>query len=234
VHAAYGAVRVIEDVSIAVKPGETVALLGTNGNGKSTLMKCVMGIVRPKDGSIIAEIDGEKHELVGRTTEQIVDLGIELVPEGRRLFPKLTVEENLLLGAFRPKARSDIKSNMDFCFESFPRLAERRRQLAGSMSGGEQQMLALARALMLKPRILLVDEPSVGLAPQLVARTIDAIKLLKDHYQLTVLMAEQNFTQAIRIADRGYVIVHGKIAFEGRSADELNNNDLVRKLYMGM
>jgi len=194
----------------------------------------VMGIVRPKDGSIIAEIDGEKHELVGRTTEQIVDLGIALVPEGRRLFPKLTVEENLLLGAFRPKARSEIKVNLDFCFESFPRLAERRRQLAGSMSGGEQQMLALARALMLKPRILLVDEPSVGLAPQLVARTIDAIKLLKDHYQLTVLMAEQNFTQAIRIADRGYVIVHGKIAFEGRSADELNNNDLVRKLYMGM
>ena len=197
-------------------------------------MKCVMGIVRPKDGSIVAEIDGEKHELVGRTTEQIVDLGIALVPEGRRLFPKLTVEENLLLGAFRPKARSDIKSNMDFCFESFPRLAERRTQLAGSMSGGEQQMLALARALMLKPRILLVDEPSVGLAPQLVARTIDAIKLLKEHYQLTVLMAEQNFTQAIRIADRGYVIVHGKIAFEGRSADELNNNDLVRKLYLGM
>ena len=234
VHAAYGAVRVIEDVSVMVKSGETVALLGTNGNGKSTLMKCVMGIVRPKEGSIIAEIDGEKHELVGRTTEQIVDLGIALVPEGRRLFPKLTVEENLLLGAFRPKARSDIKANMDFCFESFPRLAERRGQLAGSMSGGEQQMLALARALMLKPRILLVDEPSVGLAPQLVARTIDAIKLLKDHYQLTVLMAEQNFTQAIRIADRGYVIVHGKIAFEGRSADELNNNDLVRKLYMGM
>ncbi|MGB8016393.1 MAG: ABC transporter ATP-binding protein [Pseudolabrys sp.] len=234
VHAAYGAVRVIEDVSIAVKPGETVALLGTNGNGKSTLMKCVMGIVRPKDGSIIAEIDGEKHELVGRTTEQIVDLGIALVPEGRRLFPKLTVEENLLLGAFRPKARSEIKANLNFCFESLPRLAERRRQLAGSMSGGEQQMLALARALMLKPRILLVDEPSVGLAPQLVARTIDAIKLLKDHYQLTVLMAEQNFTQAIRIADRGYVIVHGKIAFEGRSASELNNNDLVRKLYMGM
>jgi branched-chain amino acid transport system ATP-binding protein len=234
VHAAYGSVRVIEDVSIVVNPGETVALLGTNGNGKSTLMKCVMGIVRPRGGSIIAEIDGEKHELVGRTTEQIVDLGIALVPEGRRLFPKLTVEENLLLGAFRPKARSDIKANMDFCFESFPRLAERRGQLAGSMSGGEQQMLALARALMLKPRMLLVDEPSVGLAPQLVARTIDAIKLLKDHYQLTVLMAEQNFTQAIRIADRGYVIVHGKIAFEGRSADELNNNDLVRKLYMGM
>jgi len=234
IDAAYGAVRVLEQVSLNVNSGETVVLLGTNGNGKSTLMKCVMGILRPRAGRIVVEIDGERHELVGRTTEQIVDLGIALVPEGRRLFPKLTVEENLLLGAFRPKARPDIKSNMDFCFESFPRLAERRRQLAGSMSGGEQQMLALARALMLKPRILLVDEPSVGLAPQLVARTIDAIKLLKDHYQLTVLMAEQNFTQAIRIADRGYVIVHGKIAFEGRSADELNNNDLVRKLYMGM
>jgi branched-chain amino acid transport system ATP-binding protein len=234
VHAAYGAVRVIEDVSMTVNAGETVALLGTNGNGKSTLMKCVMGIVRPVDGRIVAEIDGEKHDLVGRTTEQIVDLGIALVPEGRRLFPKLTVEENLLLGAFRPKARAQIKENREFCFEAFPRLAERRKQLAGSMSGGEQQMLALARALMLSPRILLVDEPSVGLAPQLVTRTIDAIKQLKDHYKLTVLMAEQNFTQAIRIADRGYVIVHGKIAFEGRTADELNNNDLVRKLYMGM
>ena len=131
--------------------------------------------------------------------------------------PKLTVEENLLLGAFRPTARAQIQRNREFCFEIFPQLAERRRQLAGSMSGGEQQMLALARALMLAPRILLVDEPSVGLAPQLVSRTIDAIKQLKDHYQLTVLMAEQNFTQAIRIADRGYVIVHGKIAFEGSS-----------------
>jgi branched-chain amino acid transport system ATP-binding protein len=123
---------------------------------------------------------------------------------------------------------------MEFCCETFPQLAERRRQLAGSMSGGEQQMLALARALMLAPRILLVDEPSVGLAPQLVSRTIDAIKQLKDHYQLTVLMAEQNFTQAIRIADRGYVIVHGKIAFEGGSAAELNNNDLIRQFYLGM
>jgi branched-chain amino acid transport system ATP-binding protein len=234
VHAAYGAVRVIEDVSMSVNAGETVTLLGTNGNGKSTLMKCIMGILRPVAGRIVAEIDGVKHDLVGMKTEQIVDLGIALVPEGRRLFPKLTVEENLMLGAFRPTARAQIKTNLDFCFEAFPRLAERRSQLAGSMSGGEQQMLALARALMLAPRILLVDEPSVGLAPLLVARTIDAIKELKDHYQLTVLMAEQNFTQAIRIADRGYVIVHGKIAFEGRSAAELNNNDLIRKFYLGM
>ena len=234
VHAAYGSVRVLEDVSITVNAGETVALLGTNGNGKRTLIKCVMGIVRPVAGRIVAEIDGVKHDLVGKTTEEIVDLGIALVPEGRRLFPKLTVEENLLLGAFRKTARAKIKENMDFCFEAFPRLAERRTQLAGSMSGGEQQMLALARALMTAPRILLVDEPSVGLAPLLVTRTIDAIKELKDHYKLTVLMAEQNFTQAVRIADRGYVIVHGKIEFEGRSADELNNNDLIRQFYLGM
>jgi branched-chain amino acid transport system ATP-binding protein len=140
----------------------------------------------------------------------------------------------LLLGASRRRARAQIKTNRDFCFEVFPRLAERKNQLAGSMSGGEQQMLALARALMLSPRILLIDEPSVGLAPVLVSRTIDAIKQLKDHYQLTVLMAEQNFTQAIRIADRGYVIVHGKIAFEGQSADELNNNDLIREFYLGL
>ncbi|MGE0563072.1 MAG: ABC transporter ATP-binding protein [Pseudolabrys sp.] len=233
VHAAYGSVRVIHDVSIRVGSGETVALLGTNGNGKSTLIKCIMGIVPPAEGRIIAEIDGVEHNLVGMSTEQIVDLGIALVPEGRRLFPRQTVEENLYLGASRPSARASIKQNLDFCFETFPRLAERRGQLAGSMSGGEQQMLALARALMLNPRILLVDEPSVGLAPVLVARTIEAIKQLKDHYKLTVLMAEQNFTQALRIADRGYVIVHGQIEFEGRSAEELNNNDLIRKFYLG-
>ena len=234
VHAAYGAVRVIEDVSMSVNAGETVVLLGTNGNGKSTLIKCIMGMVRPSAGTIVAEIDGKTHNLVGRTTEEIVDLGIALVPEGRRLFPKLTVEENLLLGAFRPTARAEMNRNLDFCYEMFSRLKERRHQLAGSMSGGEQQMLALARALMSAPRILLVDEPSVGLAPILVSHTIDTIKTLQTKYHLTVLMAEQNFTQAIRIADRGYVIVHGKIAFEGKSSDELNNNDLIRKFYLGI
>jgi branched-chain amino acid transport system ATP-binding protein len=234
VDAAYGQVRVLEDVSLDVAAGKTVVLLGTNGNGKSTLIKCVMGMVRPNAGRIVARIDGREHDLIGRTTEEIVDLGIALVPEGRRLFPRLTVEENLLLGAFRPTARKQIRRNLDFCFDMFPRLAERRAQLAGSMSGGEQQMLALGRALMSAPRILLVDEPSVGLGPIMVSRTIDAIKELKDRYELTVLMAEQNFTQALRIADSGYVIVHGKIAFAGRSADELNNNDLIRKFYLGM
>ena len=234
IDAAYGAVLVLEDVSLTVGSGETVVLLGTNGNGKSTLMKCITGIVRPRSGRIVAEIDGQKHDLVGMKTEDIVDLGIALVPEGRRLFPRLTVEENLSLGAFRKTARARMKRNLDFCFECFPRLAERRAQLAGSMSGGEQQMLALGRALMLAPKILLIDEPSVGLAPILVSRTIDKIKELKDSYQLTVLMAEQNFTQAIRIADRGYVIVHGKIAFSGASAAELNDNELIRKFYLGL
>ena len=234
IDAGYGAVRVLENVSLNVSSGETVVLLGTNGNGKSTLIKCIMGICPPTAGSIVVEIDGQKHDLVGRRTEEIVDLGIALVPEGRRLFPRLTVEENLLLGAFRSAARKQLKKNLDFCLEAFPRLRERKSQLAGSLSGGEQQMLALARALMLAPRILIVDEPSVGLAPLLVSRTIDTIRDLKAQYQLTVLMAEQNFPQALRIADRGYVIVHGKIAFEGRSADELNNNDLIRKFYLGL
>jgi branched-chain amino acid transport system ATP-binding protein len=232
--AGYGSVRVIEDLSMRVGAGETVALLGTNGNGKSTLMKCVMGLLRPAEGSIRAEIDGASHELAGLPTEEIVALGIALVPEGRRLFPRLTVEENLTLGAYRGAARAALASNLDYCFEVFPRLAERRRQLAGSMSGGEQQMLALGRALMSAPRILLVDEPSVGLAPLLVKRTIEKIRELKEQRALTVLMAEQNFAQALSIADRGYVLVHGRIAFAGESAAELNDNELIRKFYMGL
>jgi branched-chain amino acid transport system ATP-binding protein len=231
--AGYGAVKILYDVSLTVAAGETVALLGTNGNGKSTLMKCIMGMVRPSAGSIAAVIEGTRHDLVGMPTEDIVDLGIGFVPEGRRLFPRLTVTENLLMGAFRKKARSAIQRNLAFCFEVFPRLAERRKQLAGSMSGGEQQMLALGRALMSAPRLLLIDEPSVGLAPLLVARTIDKIAELKEGFELTVLMAEQNFTQAIRIADRGYVIVHGHIEFEGKSPEELNQNDLIRQFYLG-
>jgi len=231
--AGYGAVHVLHGVTLSVRPGETVALLGTNGNGKSTLMKCIMGMIRPSAGSVVAEIDGSTFNLVGMSTEAIVDLGIAFVPEGRRLFPRLTVTENLLMGAFRKSARASIARNMAFCLEVFPRLSERRGQLAGSMSGGEQQMLALARALMSAPRLLLIDEPSVGLAPLLVRRTIDKIQELKEGYQLSVLMAEQNFTQAIRIADRGYVIVHGRIEFEGGSAEELNNNELIRQFYLG-
>ena len=234
VEAGYGAARVLHRVSLMVNEGETVVLLGTNGNGKSTLMKCIMGLVRVDAGEIFLEADGQRIDLVGKAPEAIVNLGIALVPEGRRLFPKLTVEENLLLGAYRADARYAIASNLGFCFEVFPILAERKRQLAGSMSGGEQQMLAIARALMSAPKILLVDEPSVGLAPILVSRVIAKIKELKEQYQLTVLMAEQNFHQAIKIADRGYIIVHGQIAFEGRTTQELSEHALVKEYYLGV
>jgi branched-chain amino acid transport system ATP-binding protein len=233
VAAGYGAVRALHGVSMDVRQGETVALLGTNGNGKSTLLKCVMGMVRPTQGTVMLELDGARHDLTRLSTEAIVNLGVAMVPEGRRLFARLTVEENLLLGAYRPLARAAISQNSDFCYETFPLLKERRRQLAGSLSGGQQQMLAIARALMSSPRLLVVDEPSVGLAPILVSQTITKIKELKERHGLTVLMAEQNFHQAIRIADRGYIIVHGEIVFEGKSVAELEGNDLVRNYYLG-
>jgi branched-chain amino acid transport system ATP-binding protein len=233
IDAGYGAVRALQGVSLSVSNGETVALLGTNGNGKSTLMKCVMGMVRPTRGVISLTLDGKAFDLTKLSTEEIVNLGVALVPEGRRLFPKLTVEENLLLGAFRPQARPDIVKNLALCYETFEVLQARRRQLAGSMSGGQQQMLAIARALMSSPRLLLVDEPSVGLSPLLVSNTVSMIKQLKERHGLTVLMAEQNFHQAIRIADRGYIIVHGEIVFEGKSVAELETNDLVKNYYLG-
>jgi branched-chain amino acid transport system ATP-binding protein len=232
IDAGYGAVRALHGVSLAVSAGETIALLGTNGNGKSTLMKCVMGMVRPTRGSVLLTLDGQEHDLTKLSTEEIVNLGVALVPEGRRLFPKLTVEENLLLGAFRPQARKDLSRNLAFAIEVFPILHERRRQLAGSLSGGQQQMLAIGRALMSAPRLLLIDEPSVGLAPILVSNTISKIRELKERTGLTVLMAEQNFHQAIRIADRGYIIVHGEIVFEGDVA-ALEQNELVKNYYLG-
>ena len=231
--AGYGAVKALRGVTLHVEAGETVALLGTNGNGKSTLMKCIMGLVRPDRGRLSLTIDGQVHDLTKFSPEAIVDLGVALVPEGRRLFPKLTVTENLMLGAFRKAARSTIDGNLALVFETFPVLKERRNQLAGTMSGGQQQMLAIARALMSSPRLLLIDEPSVGLSPLLVSQTIAKIGELKQRVGLTVLMAEQNFNQAIRIADRGYIIVHGEIAVAAQSVDELKANDIVKRLYLG-
>ncbi len=233
VHAGYGAVKALQGVSLGLNAGQTIALLGTNGNGKSTLMKCLMAMVRPSQGEIILEIDGVQHDLTALSTEDIVNLGVALVPEGRRLFPKLTVEENLLLGAFRKDAREKIKENLEHCLEAFPILAERKNQLAGSMSGGQQQMLAIARAIMSAPKLLLVDEPSVGLSPLLVSQTITKLKELKDDYKLTVLMAEQNFNQAMRIADYGHIIVHGEIVFHG-DVNTLKENELVKSYYLGV
>ncbi|MBR1120026.1 ABC transporter ATP-binding protein [Bradyrhizobium lablabi] len=231
--AGYGAVKALRGVSLHVEAGETVALLGTNGNGKSTLMKCVAGLVRPQRGSMSLTIDGVAHDLTKLSTEAIVDLGVAMVPEGRRLFPKLTVLENLMLGAFRAAARREIERNLAVAFETFPVLKERKSQLAGTMSGGQQQMLAIARALMSSPRLLLVDEPSVGLSPLLVSQTITKIGELNQNLGLTVLMAEQNFNQAVRIASRGYIIVHGEIVVAANSVDELKGNDIVKRLYLG-
>jgi branched-chain amino acid transport system ATP-binding protein len=233
VDAGYGPVRVLHDVSMRVEDGETVVLLGSNGNGKSTLIKCITGIVTPSRGAITLETDGGTADLVGMTPEAIVDLGVALVPEGRRLFPALSVEENLMLGAYRPAARAAIADNLEFVYGLFPVLRERRRQQASSMSGGEQQMVALGRALMSAPTFLLIDEPSVGLAPILVSRVIAKIKELKEQKRLTVLMAEQNFNQAIKIADRAYVMVHGRIEFEGKTAAELADNPMIKRYYLG-
>ena len=233
ISAGYGSVQVLHNVSLDVNPGETVVLLGTNGNGKSTLLKSVMGLLHPSNGSIRLDVDGQETDLIGMSTEEIVEAGIAMVPEGRRLFSLLTVEENLTLGAYRESARKKIIDNLDFCFTTFPRLKERRKQQAGSLSGGEQQMVAVARSLMSDPTILLVDEPSVGLAPILVSQMIAKIKELKELKNLTILMAEQNFNQAIKIADRGYVIVHGQIEFEGKTAAELENNEMIKQFYLG-
>ena len=196
-------------------------------------MKCVMGLVRPQRGRMALAVDGRSYDLTRLSAEEVVGLGVALVPEGRRLFPKLTVGENLMLGAFRKAARGAIAHNLALAFETFPALKQRQRQLAGTLSGGQQQMLAIARALMSSPRLLLIDEPSVGLSPLLVSQTIAAIAELKQRFGLTVLMAEQNFNQAIRIADRGYIIVHGEIAVAAGSVDELKANDLVKRLYLG-
>jgi branched-chain amino acid transport system ATP-binding protein len=231
--AGYGAVKALRGVSLHVETGETVALLGTNGNGKSTLMKCVAGLVRPERGTLTLTIDGQSHDLARLTPEAIVDLGVAMVPEGRRLFPRLTVRENLMLGAFRKEARRNIERNLALAFESFPVLSGLQGQLAGTMSGGQQQMLAIARALMSSPRLLLIDEPSVGLSPLLVSQTISKIGELNRDLGLTVLMAEQNFNQAIRIASRGYTIVHGEIVVSANSVDELQSNDIVKRLYLG-
>lgn len=234
VMAGYGAVRVLHRVSINLGEGETVVLLGANGNGKSTLMKCIMGMVRPDSGEIYLELNGKRIDLTGKASEEIVNLGISLIPEGRMLFPFFTVRENLWVGAYRTDARKELEKNLKFSYEFFPILEERKNQLAGTLSGGEQQMLAIARALMSSPKIILVDEPSLGLAPIFVGHVIDKIKELKEQFKLTVLMAEQNFTRAVKIADRGYIIVEGKIEFEGKNTKELSEHELVKKFYLGV
>jgi branched-chain amino acid transport system ATP-binding protein len=212
--AGYGAVSVLRDVSFEIAQGELVALLGTNGNGKSTLLNTILGLVRPTAGSVRLEWDGETIPLTGLPAEAAVELGVALVPEGRRLFPHLTVKENLVLGGSGRRASRKLRTNLDFIFATFPVLKERRRQRTGTLSGGQQQLLALARALMSEPRVMLIDEPSVGLAPVIIDQVLDTIGMLQAERGLTVLMAEQSIVHAIAIADRSYVLTHGRIAGE--------------------
>ncbi len=224
----YEKVQVLWDVSFNVKEGEIVTLLGSNGAGKSTTVKAIQGLLKPNSGSI--RFTGKS--INGLPVYKIVAEGIALVPEGRAIFPKMTVRENLVLGAYVSRARDLRDDNLDWVFELFPKLDERKKQLAGTMSGGEQQMLAIARALMSKPKLLMLDEPSLGLAPVIVLQVFEIIKKLKQE-GVTVLLVEQNVHHALEISNRAYVMEKGRIILEGKGSDLLNNH-YVREAYLGL
>ena len=223
----YGAIEAVRDVSLSVRPGETVALLGANGAGKTSLLSAIVGLVRTAAGT--ASLDGEA--LTGLPPERIVRRGIALSPEGRRVFPNLTVAENLRLGGVPIATRAEAQSSLERVLGVFPRLGERLRQTAGTLSGGEQQMLALGRALMSRPRVLLLDEPSLGLAPIVVRRIFSMIDSLRRE-GMTMLIVEQNARQALGVSDRAYVLVQGRIAHEASSQELLASEDLAG-LYLG-
>ncbi len=227
VHAAYGPVQVLRGLDLRVDEGEVVVLLGANGAGKTTTVRAICQMVGTK-----GDIQFDGTQLVGKRPEKMAALGIAHVPQGRGTFPELTVEENLEVGAYARKERSSIRADMDRWFQMFPRLAERRRQQAGSLSGGEQQMLAVARALMSRPRLLLLDEPSLGLAPIIIQDLFRKFDELNEQEGVTMFVVEQNASLALGIADRAYVLEAGTIVVTG-SADELRANDEVRRAYLG-
>ena len=223
----YGGIHALRDVSLEIPEGKIVSLIGANGAGKSTTLRAIMRLVKPASGTIT--FNGE--DMLALTTQQIVSKGVTLVPEGRRVFADLTVLENLKLGAYLRSAKEEIKRDIDHVFSLFPRLAERTWQQAGTLSGGEQQMLAVGRALMSKPKLMMMDEPSLGLAPIVVAGIFDIIrKLNKDG--ITILLIEQNAHAALAVADYGYVLETGEVGLQGPGA-ELLNNEHVRDLYLG-
>ena len=226
-HVSYGSIAAVKGISLTVYPGEIVSLIGGNGAGKSTTMRTVSGLLKPKKGTITFE----GKEIGGRKGNEVAQMGIAQSPEGRRIFPRMTVHENLELGAFTRNDKAGIQHDIERVFELFPRLKERISQKAGTMSGGEQQMLAMGRALMSEPRLLLLDEPSMGLAPLLVEIVFDTIKKVNAQ-GTTVLLVEQNALVALNIANYGYVLETGHISLEG-PAKELANNDEVRKAYLG-
>jgi branched-chain amino acid transport system ATP-binding protein len=226
VHVYYDAIHALKGISLAIEQGELVTLLGANGAGKTTTLKTVSGLIRPRNGLI--ELDGAS--LNGVDAEEIVRRGVAHVPEGRKIFPRFTVLENLFIGGFT-RAKNALGPELEYVFELFPRLKERQKQIAGTLSGGEQQMLAIGRALMAKPKLLLLDEPSMGLAPKIVEQILETIRSINET-GVTVLLVEQNAALALAISHRGYVLETGSIILEGIAA-ELAGNDLVRQAYLG-
>ncbi|MBR6801059.1 MAG: ABC transporter ATP-binding protein [Eubacteriaceae bacterium] len=225
----YGAIHAIKDVSLEVNDGELVTLIGANGAGKTTILHAITGLLAPKSGKI--EYDG--HDLIKTPNHKIVSLGMAHVPEGRHIFPNMTVAENLVMGAHMRKIdKQTLKDEMEEVYEHFPRLRERTKQLAGTLSGGEQQMLAMGRAIMSDPKILLLDEPSMGLSPLLVKEILSIIKIFHEK-GITILLVEQNAKMALSIADRAYVLEVGRISMSG-TAKELMDDDRVKKAYLGL
>lgn len=225
----YGNIQALKDVTIEIKEGEIVTLIGANGAGKTTTLMSVCGITPPRSGQIM--LDGDP--ISGMNAEKIVQQGIIQVPEGRRIFPDMTVLENLEMGAFLRKNKRLIQQDLNYVMTLFPILEKRRNQLGGTLSGGEQQMLAISRALMARPRVLLLDEPSLGLAPLIIKQIFDIIKQINRESNTTIFLVEQNANQALKLADRGYVMENGRITLVD-SADNLLANDDVRKAYLGM
>jgi len=224
----FGAFTAVDKVNFEVRRGEVFGLLGPNGAGKTTLMRVISGLIRPRAGAISME----GTDVLKTPEHRIVSLGIAHVPENRRLFPRLSVEDNLKMGAFMPEARARYAERLAFVFDLFPRMKERRKQLAGTMSGGEQQMCAIGRALMSDPKLLLLDEPSAGLAPVVVQQVFELVKRIRTN-GLTVLIVEQNVQQVLRVVDRAYLLEAGTIRASGRS-DEMLANDTIREAYLGV
>ncbi|MFC8563643.1 ABC transporter ATP-binding protein [Peribacillus frigoritolerans] len=223
----YGNIQALKGISLSINEGEIVTLIGANGAGKSTLLKSISGLLKPKQGKIIYEGD----PIGGKAAQSIVKMGISHVPEGRRVFANMTVEENLQLGAYLRKDKAGIKQDMEKVYELFPRLLERLKQQSGTLSGGEQQMLAMGRALMAKPRLLLLDEPSMGLAPLLVKQIFHIIEEI-NKTGTTILLVEQNANLALSIADRAYVVETGRIVLSGKS-EELTASEEIKNAYLG-
>ncbi len=228
VHSGYGSIKALKGISLKVMPGEIVAIIGANGAGKSTTLMTICGIVKAELGQIYYE--GKQINRV--SPEKLPTMGLCQVPEGRRIFPRLTVEENLTLGAFHRKNQNQIDKDMEYSYELFPILGEREKQAGGTLSGGEQQMLAIARALMTKPRLLLLDEPSLGLAPIIVQQIFDIIAKINREEGTTILLVEQNANLALQAASRGYVVETGEITIEDES-QALLNNPKIREAYLG-